>query len=73
MTLTCEFPIIIDFVTYFSMRHDVFISILYGCKTWSLAMWEKHRLRVLANRVVRRIFGSKRDELIGEWRKIHNE
>jgi len=55
------------------MRHDVFISILYGCETWSLAMWEKRRLRVFANKVVRMIFGPKRDELTGEWRKIHKE
>jgi hypothetical protein len=34
-------------------------------------MWEKHRLRVLANKVARRIFGAKRDKLTGEWRKIH--
>jgi hypothetical protein len=47
--------------------------VLYGCETWSLALREEHRLRVFENRVVRRIFGPKRDEVMGEWRKLHNE
>jgi hypothetical protein len=47
--------------------------VLYGCGTWSLTLREERRLRVLENRVLRRIFGSKRDELTGEWRKPHNE
>jgi hypothetical protein len=44
-----------------------------GCETWSLTLKEKHRLRVLENRVLRRIFGPKRDEETGGWRKLHNE
>jgi hypothetical protein len=44
----------------------------YGCETWSLALREEHRLRVLENRVLRRIFGPKRDEVTGEWKKFHN-
>ena len=47
--------------------------ILYGCATWSLKLMEERRLRVFENRVPRRIFGPKRDEATGEWRKIHNE
>jgi hypothetical protein len=46
---------------------------LYGCKTWPLTLGEEHRLRVFENRVLRRIFGPKRDEVTGEWRKSHNE
>jgi hypothetical protein len=46
---------------------------LYGCETWSLTLREERRLRVFENRVLRRIFGSKRDEVTGEWRKLHNE
>jgi hypothetical protein len=46
--------------------------VLYGCKTWSLTLKEKHRLRVFENRVLRRIFGLKRDEGMGEWSKLHN-
>jgi hypothetical protein len=47
--------------------------VLYGCETWSLTLREEHRLRVSENRVLRRIFGPKRDEVTGEWRKLHNE
>jgi hypothetical protein len=46
--------------------------VLYGSETWSLTLGEKHRLRVLQKRVLRRIFGLKRDEVIGDWRKLHN-
>jgi hypothetical protein len=44
--------------------------VLCGCETWSLTLREEHRLRVFENRVLRRIFGPKRDEVTGEWRKI---
>ena len=47
--------------------------VLYGCETWSLTLREERRLRVFENRVLRRIFGPKRDDVIGEWRKLHNE
>jgi hypothetical protein len=46
--------------------------VLYGCETWSLTLREEHRLRVLESRVLRRIFGPKRDEVTGEWRKMHS-
>jgi hypothetical protein len=46
--------------------------VLYGCETWSLTLREEHRLRMFENRVLRRIFGQKRDEVKGEWRKLHN-
>jgi hypothetical protein len=46
---------------------------LYECETWSLILREDNRLRVLENRVLRRIFGPKKDALIGRWRKLHNE
>jgi hypothetical protein len=45
----------------------------YGCETWSLILSEKYRLRVFDNRVLRRIFGPKRSEVTGGWRKLHNE
>jgi hypothetical protein len=48
-------------------------AVLYGCETWSLTLREEHRLRVFENRVLRRIFGPKKDEVTGEWRKLHNE
>jgi hypothetical protein len=50
-----------------------FLPVLYGCETWSLTLGEEHRLRVFENRVLRRIFGPKRDEVTEEWRKLHNE
>jgi hypothetical protein len=47
--------------------------VLYGCETWSLTLREEHRLRVFENRVLRRIFGPKTDEIIGDWRKLRNK
>jgi hypothetical protein len=47
--------------------------VLYGCETWSLTLREEHRLRVFENRMLRRIFGPKRDQATGEWRKFYNE
>jgi hypothetical protein len=47
--------------------------VLYGYETWSLTFWEKHTLTVFENTVLRKIFGPKRDEVAGGWRKLHNE
>jgi hypothetical protein len=47
--------------------------VLYGCETWSIKLKEEHRLRVFENRVLKRKFGPKRDEVTGDWRKLHNE
>jgi hypothetical protein len=47
--------------------------VLFGCETWSLTLREERRLRVFENRVLRRGFGPKRDEVTEEWRKLHNE
>jgi hypothetical protein len=47
--------------------------VLYGCEIWFQTLWEEHRLRVFENRVLRRIFGLKRVEVIGECTKLHNE
>jgi hypothetical protein len=47
--------------------------VLYGCENWSLALREVRRLKEFENTVLRRIFGPKRDEVAGEWRKLHNE
>jgi hypothetical protein len=46
---------------------------LYGCETWSLTLREEHRQRVFESRVLRRIFGPKRDGVMRGWRKLHNE
>ena len=47
--------------------------VLYGYETWSLILTEERKLRVFENMVLRRIFGPRRDEVRGEWRRVHNE
>jgi hypothetical protein len=47
--------------------------VLYGCETWSLTLKEERKLRVFENKVLRRIFGPKKDEVMGVWRKLNNE
>jgi len=54
-------------------RTKILPVVLYGCETWSLTLREERRLRVFENRALRRIFGPKRDEVTGEWRKLHNK
>ena len=54
-------------------RTVVLPFVLYGCETWLLTLREECRLRVSENRVLRRIFGPKRDKTTGEWKKLHNE
>ena len=51
----------------------IILPVLYGCETWSLTLREERRSSVFENRMRRRIFGPKKDEVIGEWRKLHNE
>ena len=55
---------------YLSERLSV---VLYGCETWPLTMREERKLRVFENKVLRRIFGPRRNEVTGEWRRLHNE
>ena len=52
---------------------SIILPVVYGCETWSLILREECRLRVFEKRVLRRIFGPKRDKLMGEWRKLCNE
>jgi len=47
--------------------------VLYGCETWSLTLREERKMKVFENMVLRRIFGPRRDEVTGEWRRLHNE
>jgi len=54
-------------------RTVIFHVVLYGCETWSFTLREERRKRLFENRVLRRIFGPKRDEVTGEWRKLLNE
>jgi hypothetical protein len=54
-------------------KTNILPVVLYECETWSPTLREEHRLGVFENRVLMRIFGSKRDEVTGEWTKLHNE
>jgi hypothetical protein len=54
----------------YSIKTVILPVVLYGCETWSLELREEHRLRVSENRVLRRIFGSKRGEVEGGWRRL---
>ena len=72
--MECELQILV----YKNIKIKIYRSIilplvLYGCETWSLTLREECRPRVFENRVLRRIFGPKRAEVTGEWRKLHNE
>ena len=56
------------------MYRTVILNIvLYGCETWSLTLREERRLKMFENRLLRRIFGPKRDKVTGEWKKQRNE
>jgi len=54
-------------------RNIILPVVLYGRETWSLTLWEERKLRVFKNMVLRRIFGPRRDEVKGEWRRLHND
>ena len=54
-------------------RIIIFPVVLYGCETWSLALGEERKLTVFESMVLRKIFGPRRDEVTGEWRRVHNE
>ena len=55
-----------------TLRYEAALLVLYGCETWLLTIRKERRQRVFVNRVLRKIFGPKRDEVTGEWRKPHN-
>jgi len=54
-------------------RTVILPAVLYGCETWLLTLREERKLRVFENMVLRRIFGPRKDEVMGEWRRLHNE
>ena len=73
---TCLFPTrngtVVLFIPAY-IDHGILPVVLYGCETLSLTLREERRLRVFENRVLKIVFGPKRDEVTGEWRKLHNE
>jgi len=54
-------------------RNVIMPVVLFGCETWSLTLREERKLRLFENKVLRRIFGPRRDEITWEWRRLHNE
>jgi hypothetical protein len=60
-------------VKIYKKKNIILSVVLCWCETWSVTLREEHRLNVFENRVLRRIFGPKRDEVTGEWRKLHKE
>ena len=54
-------------------RTTILPVVLYGCEAWPLTAREERKLRVFENMVLRRMFGPRRDEVTGEWRRMHNE
>jgi hypothetical protein len=60
-------------IKIYKYRTTILPVVLYVCETWSLTLREERRLRLFENRVLRRVFGPKRDEVTEEWKKLHNE
>jgi hypothetical protein len=61
------------FLNWNIQNYIILLVVLYGCETWSLTLREEHRLREFENKVLRRIFGPRRGEVRGGWKKLHNE
>ena len=61
------------YIAYTTYRTVILPVVLYASENWSRALREERRLRVFENRVLRRVFGPKRDGVTGEWRSLHNE
>jgi len=75
-TMHCRgtaFLYILFFIKIKIYRTIILPVVLYGCETWSLTLQEERKLRVFENMVLRRIFGPRRNEVTGEWRRLHNK
>jgi hypothetical protein len=77
MLATIQFSLLSSHLLFRNLKVKIYKIIIlpvvfYGCEAWSLTLREDHRLRVFENRVLRRLFGPKRDKVKGEWRKLHN-
>jgi hypothetical protein len=71
VTIVAKVTIIMNYLFFWNV--EILLLALYGCQTWPLTLRDEHRLGVSENSVLRRIFGLKRDEAIGDWRKLHSE
>ena len=72
-SLACIYVCVCIYIYIYIYRTIILPVVLYGCETWSLTLREERKLRVFENIVLRRIFGPRRDEVTGEWRRLHNE
>jgi hypothetical protein len=68
-----HFTSVSNYISRVHFLRSIGLVVLYECESWSLTLREEHRLRVFENRVLRRIFGPKRDEVTSECRKLHNK
>jgi hypothetical protein len=73
MVCTDELPGSSTRALHIKTESVILLVVLYGCETWSHILWAEHGLRVLKNRIPRKVFQSKREEIIGDWRKPQNE
>ena len=73
MAVTRPGGTLLDHVCLRTLSRNTLPVVLYWCETWSLTLREERKLRVFENRALRITFGPKRDEITGEWRKLHNE
>jgi hypothetical protein len=79
MLATLQFRIFcppISFVRTYKIKiykNVILPFVLYDCESWSVTQKEEHRLRMFENRVLRRVFGLKREDMVVGWRRLHNE
>jgi hypothetical protein len=79
MLATVLFILLSSHILSENLKINIYITlqslsvIFYGCETWSLTLRKEHRSRVFENRVLRGIFGPKREEMVGGWRRLYNE
>ena len=62
-----------SYITHYERRNSIFCTDCFECGTWSVTVREAYKLRAIENRVLRDIYGSKREEVIADWRKLRSE
>ena len=73
LQILVSFSLLSKYIKIKIYKHIILSLALYGCETWSLTLREERRLRIVENRLLRRISKLKRDEVAGEWRRLHKE
>jgi hypothetical protein len=69
----CHHSVLLSKNLKIKIYRTIIFPVLYGCETWSLTLQEERKLRVFENKVLRSIFGPRRDEVMGDWRRLHNK